>query len=353
VAFDGEIVVDRGTGDAPAGAVDLGATVLAPGYVDLQVNGLGRVDLATAGPEQIVELATVLVERGVTAFCPTITSRAPGDYEPWLERVAEARRPEGNGATPAAAILGAHLEGPFLGGAPGAHDPALIRAVDLEWTVQLLDEHPGEIAMVTLAPEADPRGELTRMLVARGVSVALGHSHATFEQAAAAADAGATVVTHLFNGMGSLHHREPGLAGAALTDPRLTPTIIADCVHVHPAVLSAVFAAKPGVAIVSDTVATHPGADTAGVREVDGAARLPDGTLAGSIVPLDRGVANVVALGVPLRRAVAMATEIPARLIGCHDRGRLAAGARADLVALDPRDASVRAVWFGGRAVGR
>ena len=117
--------------------------------------------------------------------------------------------------------------------------------------------------------------------------------------------------------------------------------------------LSAVFAAKPAVAIVSDTVATQPGPGTAGVREVDGAARLPDGTLAGSIVPLDVGVANVVALGVPVPRAVAMASEIPARLIGCRDRGRLVAGARADLVALDPRDASVRAVWFGGRSVGR
>jgi N-acetylglucosamine-6-phosphate deacetylase len=248
-------------------------------------------------------------------------------------------------------LLGAHLEGPFLGDAPGAHDAALFRPADGGWLDGLLAAHPGEIAIVTLAPEADPDRAATARLAAAGVTVALGHSRAAYEAVEAATDAGASMVTHLFNAMGPMHHRAPGLVGAALADPRLTPTVIADCVHVHPVVLTILCAAKPRIALVSDTVATPggPGAP----REVGGAARLPDGTLAGATATIDRAVANLCALGVPLRRAVAMAGEIPAGLVGASERGRLTAGARADVVALDPADARVLAVWLGGVAVPR
>jgi N-acetylglucosamine-6-phosphate deacetylase len=354
VAFDGEWIEDAGTGAAPAGAVDLGAVVLAPAFVDLQVNGLGGIDLAGAAPAQIADLARELGRHGVGAFCPTLTSHPADAYGAWLDRIAEARR-DAAGAGPAtASLLGAHLEGPFLGGAPGAHDRLLLRAADVPWLERLLDAHHDEIAMVTLAPEADPGLAATRMLAGRGITVALGHSRAAHDVIGTAVDAGATVVTHLFNAMGPLHHRAPGLVGAALADPRLTPTVIGDGVHVHPDVLRIVFAAKPRVALVSDTVATGTLAGaTGGPRETHGAARLADGTLAGATVSLERAVANVVALGVPLRRVVAMATEIPADLVRAVDRGRLAAGARADVVALDPRDASVRAVWLGGCEVRR
>jgi len=352
VAVDGDRIAGAGTGDAPAGATDLGPLVLAPAYVDLQVNGLGTVDLASADPAGVADLARELGRRGIGAFCPTLTSRSVAEYGPWLDRIAQARRAAAApGDGPAAALLGAHLEGPFLGAAPGAHDPAALRTADVPWLEGLLDAHAGEVAVVTLAPEADPDQRATRALTARGVTVALGHSRAAFESVAPYVGAGATVVTHLFNGMGPLHHRAPGLAGAALVDDRLVPTVIADGVHVHPAVLSIVLAAKPRVALVSDTVATPaaPGAP----RAVDGAARLPDGTLAGATVTLDRAVATLYGLGVPLRRAVAMASEVPADLVGAPDRGRLAEGARADVVAVDPEDARVRAVWLGGRADGR
>jgi N-acetylglucosamine-6-phosphate deacetylase len=353
VAIEGDRIVDAGAGAAPRGATDLAGSVLAPGFVDLQCNGLDDVDLSDAPPDAIGELAVRLAARGVTAFCPTTTTRPLAEYTGWLDRLGIARGLAAAGDRPGAAVLGAHLEGPFLGDAPGAHPVSLIRPADVEWTGDLLAAHEGEVAIVTLAPEADPQLELTTMLAARRITVALGHSRATFTASTEAAAAGATVVTHLFNGMGGLHHREPGLAGAALADDRLTPTVIADLVHVHPAVLGVVFAAKPSVTLVSDAVATCDAGKPAGAgaRAVGGAARLPDGTLAGATVTLDAAVANVVRLGIPIARAVAMASAIPAALIGATDRGCLTVGARADVVALDPRDASVRAVWVGGRRV--
>ena len=359
VAIDGGLLVETGSGPGPRDAVDLGDALLAPGLIDLQVNGLDGVDVGTAEPEAIVELASALAARGVTAFAPTATSRPLGEYPGWLDRLAAARRRaaarDGSGDA-TAALLGAHLEGPFLGAARGAHPADALRPADLAWTRSLLDAYPDAVAMVTVAPEADPGAALIAMLADRGVTVALGHSRATFSAATDAAAAGATVVTHLFNGMGPLHHREPGLAGAALADARLTPTVIADLVHVHPAVLGVVFSAKATVALVSDVVATTAGpavgARTAlHARAVGGAARLADGTLAGTTVTLERAMANVVGLGVPVDRAIAMATTVPAALLGLTDRGRLAPGTRADLVAVDPRDAAVRAVWLGGMPV--
>ncbi|MFA5785811.1 MAG: amidohydrolase family protein, partial [Actinomycetota bacterium] len=180
----------------------------------------------------------------------------------------------------------------------------------------------------------------------------IGHSAASYDLARAAADAGARSVTHLFNAMKPLHHRDPGLVGAALDDDRLTPGVIADLIHVHPAALRVVFARKPNVALVSDSVGIKaPELAEMKIAYVDGAPRLADGTLAGSTLTLDVAVRNVVSLGVPLERAVDMATRVPADLIGAHDRGRLDPGARADLVLLDSRELTVRAVWLGGHLV--
>ncbi|MGH9048406.1 MAG: N-acetylglucosamine-6-phosphate deacetylase [Acidimicrobiia bacterium] len=334
------IEVGRGAPRPGPGVVDLGHALLAPGFLDLQVNGIGGVDLATAGADDWARADHALLRTGTTGYCPTLVSAPRDAYEPALARArAASERSE--------AILGVHLEGPFLGNAPGAHPRDLLASVDLGWLEQVLLAHAGLIVLVTLAPEADRDGAATRLLVDRGVVVALGHSTASYDDARAAADAGATVVTHLFNGMGAFHHREPGLAGAALLDDRLTPTLIADLVHVHPAVLQLAIAAKRSVALVTDAVAIGD----RGFVERDGAARLPDGTLAGSTLTLDRAVANVAALGVPVERAIEMATAIPAEVLGVRDRGRLAPGTRADLVALDPVSLAPRAVWFAGERV--
>ena len=341
VAIDDGLIVEVGSGPAPAGAVDAGSSLLAPGFIDLQINGVDDVDFASADPDGWRRAGRVQLEEGVTGYCPTLVTAPLDEYPAALERVGAARADADDQTLPA--ILGVHLEGPFLGGAPGAHPVALVRPADCEWLSGLLDAFPGLVTIVTLAPEADPGFAATRLLDEQGVTVALGHSTATYETARAAADAGARLVTHLFNGMGPLHHREPGLAGAALDDERLTPTLIPDLVHVHPAALRLAIRHKHNVGLVTDRVATT------GVRVTDdGGARLDDGTLAGSTLSMARAVQNTVGLGVPVERAVEMAATIPAGALGLTDRGRIAPGMRADLVALDPSSVVVRAVWLGG-----
>lgn len=331
VVEDG-IVVATGTGTAPPGAIDLGDSLLAPGFVDIQVNGFDAVDFATASVGELRESFDRLAERGVTSLLPTLVSAPFEAYAPALDRLREA------------GAWGVHLEGPFLGGVPGAHAPDVLRRADLGWLMGLCEQYGDLVRIVTLAPEADPGFSATNALVARGTAVALGHSTASFDDARAAADAGARLVTHLFNAMSPLHHREPGLAGAALTDPRLVPTLIADFVHVHPALVGLVAAARPDAVLVSDAVGKVP------VR--DGAARLADGTLAGAAGTLDSAVRNVATLGIPPGQVVRMATGNPARVLGVTDRGRLAPGCRADIVALDPRTLAVRRVWVSGEPRG-
>lgn len=341
VAIDDGRIVETGSDAHPRHARDLGDVLLVPGYLDLQVNGVGDVDFATAAPSEWEDAGRVLLTHGVTAYCPTIVSATLDSYAPALERSARARTDAATSHLPA--VLGVHLEGPFLGDVPGAHPTELLRPVDIAWLEDLVAAHTDLVRIVTLAPEADPGLAGIRRLVAAGVVVALGHSGASYDEAGEAAAAGARLVTHVFNGMTPLHHREPGLAGAALDDARLIPTVIADLVHVHPAVLRLIFGRRGDVALVSDAVAI-----TDDVHEEDGAARLLDGTLAGAITLLDRAVANVVALGVPVERAIASATSVPADIVGATDRGRLAPGARADLLALDAATLLPRHVWLEG-----
>ena len=342
VVLDDGVIVDVGTGAAPAAAVDLDSAVLAPGFVDLQVNGVEDVDFASADADAWRRAGRAQLEHGVTAYCPTFVTAPLDEYASSMARARNARHDADDRPLPA--IIGVHLEGPFLGGAPGAHPVSLVRDADCDWLRHVLDTFPDVVTVVTLAPEADPGFAATRLLRERGVNVALGHSTATYEQALAAADAGASLVTHLFNGMGPMHHREPGLAGAALDDDRLTATLIADLVHVHPAALRLAIERKPNVALVTDAVALG-----AGHTSVDtDAPRRADGTLVGSALSMDRAVRNTVRLGVPVQRAIEMATTVPARALGLTDRGRIAPGMRADLVALDPDSLEVLAVWLDG-----
>ncbi|MDQ1467210.1 MAG: N-acetylgalactosamine-6-phosphate deacetylase, partial [Actinomycetota bacterium] len=330
-------IVATGSGPAPGGATDLGDALLAPGYVDIQINGAGAVDFATASAEAIIATIDALIDGGCTACLPTICSAPLDRYAAMLERLAVVRaaRPE--------SVLGVHLEGPFLGGAPGAHPPEFVRDVDLDWLVALCDRFGDLVRLVTLAPEADPGLAAVAALRARGITVALGHSTVDLDGARAAADAGAGIVTHLFNGMGPLHHRAPGLAGAALDDRRLVPSVIADGVHVHPLMLRLALRARPDAVLVTDAVATAPPLELR-----SGAAYLPDGTLAGSTLTMASAVRHVAALGISAAATVRCATGNPARAIGATQYGRIAAGCRADLVALDPVTLEVRAVWLGG-----
>lgn len=346
IAIEDGRIHEVGQGQLPSGAEELPG-YLAPGFIDLQVNGIGDVDFADANPDGWLRAQSALLSHGVTGFFPTLISAPLDSYSEKLERAHSAKQARGT-----ATVLGVHLEGPFLGGAPGAHPKEFLRAADPAWLADQLETYPALVSIVTLAPEADPDFKATRLLAQSSVVVAIGHSTATYDQARAAADAGATVVTHLFNAMAPFDHRDPGPVGAALDDDRLTPTLIADLVHVHPAGLRLAIQRKKNVAIISDAVASDSKqARGLGVRVVDGAPRLPDGTLAGSVLTLDIAIANLVRIGISLERAVEMASTIPAEMLGLADRGAIEVGRRADLVLLDSQSCRVLAVWLEGERV--
>ena len=330
---------------ATTGAVP--ARVLVPGLVDLQVNGMDDVDVAVADGSDWDRLDALMCSSGVTTWCPTLVTGPLDGFAAPLARVAAAAARPG----PRPAIAGAHLEGPFIGGRPGAHPPRWIVPPDREWLATL----PPIVRIVTLAPEVAGGIDAIALLGGRGVLVALGHSGADVDRARAGVDAGARLVTHGYNGMSGLDHRAPGMVGAFLTDDRVAVSLIADLVHVHPVALEVAFRCKPAdrVVLVTDAVAWRDGRVGGVVIEGDGSvARLADGTLAGSVITLDRAVANVVAhCRVPLDRAVAAASTNPARLLGLDDRGALAAGRRADIAALDPDTLMCTATWVGGHQV--
>lgn len=318
--------------------------VLVPGFVDLQVNGIDDVDVAHADDAGWDRLDRLLAAQGTTTWLPTLVTAALDAYPPRLESIARAAsRP---GARPR--IAGAHLEGPFLGGRVGAHPAHLVRSPDVAWLTAL----PSIVRLVTLGAEAPGAGAAISAVTARKGVAALGHSGATLAEATAAIDAGARLVTHGFNAMSGLHHREPGLVGALLTDDRVTVSLIADGVHVHPAVLDVAFRCKPDgrIALVTDSVAWR-GGRAGEVRLIhDGTApQLTDGTLAGSTLTMDQAVAFVVArVGVSLDRAARAASTTPAQLLGLNDRGALASGRRADIVALDPTTLRCTETWIDG-----
>jgi N-acetylglucosamine-6-phosphate deacetylase len=352
---DGRIV-EVITGPPPAGAEVLTDGLLTPGLVDVQVNGAVGVDFAEVDPDGMRAVAGALPSTGVTRFLPTlITAPVPVALrQARAVLAASAALPPGAGAQP----LGVHLEGPFLSPKrAGVHDPSLMVVPGPEQIDALL-ELGSALRMVTLAPEQPGGLEAISRLVAAGVLVAVGHSDATGEQTRAAADAGARMVTHLFNAQRPLGHREPGVPGVALVDDRFTLGLIADLAHVGPDVCRLVFnAAGSRVALVTDAVAAAgmpPGRYQLGGADVvlteDGVPRSPEGTIAGSALTLDRAVRNIVSVGVPVADALASATIVPAEVIGESGLGRLAPGAVADLVWWD-ENLRPRKVWVDGNIV--
>jgi N-acetylglucosamine-6-phosphate deacetylase len=355
-----EVVAGRPSGTRDHLRLERG--VLTPGLVDLQVNGYAGVDLAGADPAGWATVAGAVAATGVTAFLPTLMTAPVEALAAGLARARAARAAPGPGAGPGpglgpgARILGVHLEGPFLSPArAGAHDPAAMIDPTPEAVDRLVEAGHGILAVMTLAPERPGGLDAVARLVGAGVVVSVGHSDAQAAEVAAAADAGARMVTHLFNAQRGLHHREPGVVGQGLVDPRLTLGLIADLEHVHPLVCRLATVAAPGrVALVTDATAAAgmpPGRYRLGGELIELPVQGPpvraDGTIAGSALRLDRAVANLAGLGVGLADAVAAATRVPADLLGRADLGRLAPGALADLVWLDD-DLQALATWIGG-----
>jgi N-acetylglucosamine-6-phosphate deacetylase len=329
--------------------------VLAPGFCDLQVNGIGPIDVAVADGDAWVALGEALLAQGVTTWCPTLVTAPEEETASACERAGSAMKltPVGHPR-----IAGVHLEGPFITVAGAHRTQYMLGSIDAKWVTSL---NPA-VRVVTLAPELPGATKAIAALSDAGVLVSLGHSCCDAEQAHAAASAGARLVTHLGNASGPFHQRAPGLVGAALTDDRLAVSLIADLEHVHADLLRLAFRAKGpgGVVLVTDSVATAAGTvgpvTIAAGAEPGSAARLSDGTLAGSALTMERAVSNVVAhAGIGIEEAVTAASTTPARLLGLHDRGAISAGLRADLVALRRREGEVRlqveAVWVGGQLV--
>jgi N-acetylglucosamine-6-phosphate deacetylase len=340
---------------APIGSDDY----ILPGFIDLQVNGSHAIDVMTAAPGALAVLARHLAKEGTTAWLPTAVTaplerieRAHGAIADAMAAQAAEREPSQGTAR----ILGMHLEGPFISPLRlGAH-PQL----NLEPHGEALDRVAAlaELKLLTLAPELPGALDAIGRMTGRGVAVSMGHTNATLEEARAGIDAGARMFTHLYNAMRPLGHRDPGVIAAALAPSAARPAIIPDGVHVHPEMLRLAYRARgaAGLILTTDKVVlagTDPRAELAVGRaraKIDrGAARLGDGTLAGSIISMLDGVRLMVnEAGATVGEAAIMAAGNPAAILGLADRGRLELRARADLIVLS-RGLELKGVFLGGR----
>lgn len=323
----------------PDTILDVQGDWISPGGVDLQINGalgLAFPDLQDHHGDTLVDICQFLWKNGIDGFLPTLVTSSINTIHQALSVVAAVQQQQSK-ATYTATILGVHLEGPCLNVEKrGAHSQAHLQPLTLDTVMMILGGHAPIVRMMTLAPELDPTGEVIPYLRSLGIVVSLGHSHATEEQAKTAFDQGATLVTHAFNAMPPLHHRTPGLLGAALTHPSVACGVIADGQHVCPTMLdvllrvgrgsipTAEFPAYPhGLFLVSDALAplglpdgTYPW-DTRQIHVQQGTARLDDGTLAGTTHPLLVGAQNLVRWGIcEPGEAIALATLAPRRAIG-------------------------------------
>lgn len=331
-----------------------------PGLVDIHIHGIGGYDVTDGDAGALTAMAEQLARHGVTGFLAT--TMAAG--YPELIRVCRAVRLMETGSSPRGAdFLGIHLEGPWIAGKyKGAQREEVITLPSLDAARQLYEEAGGWLRLVTMAPELPGALEVIEYFTSVGVRTAAGHSAARYEEVQQAVSRGLTHVTHCFNAMAGLHHREPGLVGAALVDHRLTAELIADGIHVHPAVMRLLYRMKgrERLALVSDglpVTGLAAGSYRQGGRVItvqNGEARLADGTLAGSTLTLERAVGRMVEdCRVPLHEAVGMASTVPAAIAGYgHRKGRLAAGYDADM-AVVTRDYRVELVMVRGEIVYR
>jgi N-acetylglucosamine-6-phosphate deacetylase len=319
--------------------------ILAPGFIDIQVNGIDDVDVwSTALTGDTIawqRINNLLLDQGVTSWCPTLVT-APRD---WYPKAIEFLRGQACDIT-RPNVIGVHLEGPFLGNAVGAHREQYVCEPDEAWVQEILDG----VALMTLGAEVKGATEMCNLLRSRGSRSSIGHSHPTREEFENCVSAGATLVTHLFNAMSGVHHREPGLATWALTHDNVFASLIADGVHVNADVIELSFAAKPHkMVLVTDAVAWRAG--SAGKIRVslrDGAPRLEDGTLAGSAVTMPEAIKVCVEQAhVALPQVLQAASSNPATVMGLSDRGVLQSGYVADIVGLT-KELEVGAVWVSG-----
>jgi N-acetylglucosamine-6-phosphate deacetylase len=348
---DGDVTIEDGL-VAEVGVEPAAHGLAVPGFVDAHINGVAGVDFLSADLDGYRGAAQALARTGVVAFQPTLVSSAVDAYsEPLAVAAAAARLEDG-----LPAVTGVHLEGPFLSPLwPGAHDPQHLRAPDPVLTQRLVDAGP--VRTMTLAPELPGGLELIGQLTRSGIAVSCGHSDADAAAAHAAFDRGAAAITHLHNAHRRWRPRDPGIGGVALVRPDVTVQAIVDGVHLAPESAYAAFlAAGPRFCLVTDAIEAamlEAGESELGGRPVqirDGAVRLADGTLAGSVLTMDQAVRNLVAYGASIPAAVHAASTAPARLVGRDDLGLLRPGAPANVAVLDDELRPVRTLVRGVEA---
>ena len=364
VLFGGSSIAATGFGDSwravvadahpgSIAAVDAAGAWLTPGFVDIHGHGGGGASFDD-GPDAIRTAMALHSAHGTTRFVLSLVTASIATLEGELAAIAALARTDPR-------VIGSHLEGPFLDpGHKGAHDPALLVEAGRDSIDRLLAAAGGSLAQITLAPEREGGMDAVRRFADAGVAVAVGHTGADYAQTLAAFDAGASILTHAFNGMDGIHHRAPGPVAAATRTPGVTIELINDGIHVHPEVVRLTFAGAPGrIALVSDAMAAAGSTDGdyllggLAVTVRDGVARLTVGdAIAGSTLTLDDALRRaVVEVGIDVGTAVRALTETPARAVGRgHDLGRLAPGYAADAVLLDDTF-GVLAVWADGRVI--
>jgi len=363
LAEDGRIVAihSRDSHAIPNGVrvVSFGDAVLAPGFVDIHIHGGAGHDVMNADPAGLSAVERLLFSHGVTSYFPT-TVTAPLDQTcialDCLASAIEDASQNHAARLERAQPLGIHLEGPFLSHARrGVHPPENLLLPTLKTFDRLWQAGRGHIRVMTLAPELDGARELITEATRRGVCVSLGHSDADLAAARAGVAAGARHATHGFNAMRPLDHREPGIVGEMLTDSRLSADIIADGIHVNPTIVDLFLRAKgpDGVVLITDAISAtgmpegHYRLGTFEV-EVKNGRCMAGGKLAGSVLTMDRAVRNVMEFSHwDLQQALRLASLNPARVAGFPNRGKLEAGAEADLVVLSP-EGEVRNTIIGG-----
>ena len=354
ITIDDDVITDvRDAVSAPPGA-QLVSGVILPGFIDVHVHGGDGSDFMDGSEEAVARVTAFHAGQGTTALAATTLSASRQDLHAAVSAIARVAKVRAQAAAP---ICGIHLEGPFINGKrAGAQNPSSIRPADIHELAALLDLAPAMRWIVTLAPELPGVHALMEQFRDR-VLFSVGHTAADYAEVVAALEWGAGHFTHLFNAMTGIQHRAPGAVGAALVSTDATAELIADGIHVHHAVLRIATLAMPNrIALVTDAVRA------CGMPEgryriyeqefvvAEGAARLADGTLAGSVLTMQQAVRNMVELaGLPLELVIPLATEVPARILKIHGRkGKIAPGYDADLVVLSDRLA-VQQVIVRGR----